>query len=151
MMALTLYQPHAAFVETEWKEVETREWYTGYRGPLAIHASKRWTQDMMFEMDQLLMEAAVPFDLIRHVGLGCVVAVCQLVACIPTDDVERTALKLKPAFEPKHGWEIERMMGNYARGRWAWILRDIEPVRPHVPARGYRKLWNWAGIAEPVH
>lgn len=151
MMALTLHQPYAMFVESGYKEVETRNWYTGYRGPLAIHASKRWTQEMMFEMDQLLLEASVPIDLVRNVSLGSVVATCHLVACIPTDDVERTAQKLKPAFEPRHGWEIERTLGNYAPGRWAWILRDVEPLRPHVPARGFRKLWPWQGIAGPVN
>lgn len=151
MMALTLHQPYAMFVETGYKEIETRNWYTSYRGPLAIHSSKRWTQEMMFQMDQLLLEASLPIDLVRNISMGCVVATCHLVACIPTDDVERTALKLKPAFEPRHGWEIERKLGNYERGRWAWVLRDVEAVLPHVPARGYRKLWAWQGIAGPVH
>lgn len=38
MKALTLHQPWATLVALGIKTVETRSWYTPYRGPLAIHA-----------------------------------------------------------------------------------------------------------------
>jgi hypothetical protein len=39
--ALTLWQPWASLVALGVKSIETRSWSTSYRGPLAIHASKR--------------------------------------------------------------------------------------------------------------
>lgn len=38
--ALTLYQPWATLVAIGAKRIETRSWWTAYRGLLAIHASK---------------------------------------------------------------------------------------------------------------
>ena len=38
--AITLLQPYAALVAIGAKTIETRSWYTPYRGPLAIHAGK---------------------------------------------------------------------------------------------------------------
>ena len=33
--------------------------------------------------------------------------------------------------------------GDYRPGRWAWLLEDIEPVEPPVPARGKQGWWTW--------
>ena len=38
MKALTLWQPWASLVGPA-KTIETRGWYTNYRGPIAIHAA----------------------------------------------------------------------------------------------------------------
>lgn len=32
--------------------------------------------------------------------------------------------------------------GDFAPGRWAWLLADIEPVDPPVQRKGYQGLWN---------
>jgi len=161
MKALTLYQPWAMLVATGWKEIETRDWYTRYRGPLAIHASKRWTEeerDAAAEIvanftrqiprgpgeDDYLIECLKEHGLEARETLGCVVATCRLAYCVPAQFVESVARKFKEGpWEPKHGWAVERLMGNYAPGRWAWILRDVVALDPPAPARGYQKLWDW--------
>jgi hypothetical protein len=168
MKALTLYHPHAMLVETGWKEVETRGWYTDYRGPLAIHAAKRWTdeeRDTAVEIVHRLRrmrEDKFPqedwrlgiSDCLWHHGkkgeqsLGCIVAVCELAACLSTSAYDRQVLETNslfctPSFTPAHGWDVERIMGNYEEGRFAWILRDVRPVFPYIPVRGNRKLWEW--------
>jgi len=33
--------------------------------------------------------------------------------------------------------------GDFTQGRWAWLLDDVKPVDPPVPARGRQGLWNW--------
>lgn len=43
--ALTLWQPWASLVAWEEKRIETRSWSTSYRGPLVIHAAKRFAGD----------------------------------------------------------------------------------------------------------
>jgi len=149
MKALTLYHPWAMFIETGWKEVETRDWYTAYRGPLAIHASKHYTPQEAFAYADIVRFVHVvspedySFPAIKE-SMGCVVAICRLSHCVPAQYVESVCRKFKDGpFEPKHGWRIEKAMGNYEAGRWAWILRDVMAVDPPIPARGYQKLWDW--------
>lgn len=149
MKALTLYQPWAMLVAAGWKEVETRDWYTGYRGPLAIHAAKHYGQeeidcylriiDELFHLDGKTFGMSFP-----ELEFGCVVATCRLAYCVPAQFVESVTRKFKEGpWEPKHGWAVERLMGNYAPGRWAWILRDVVALDSLMPARGYQKLWDW--------
>jgi activating signal cointegrator 1 len=138
MKAITLHQPWAYFIMVGLKEVETRSWYTPYRGPLAIHAGKHHDSDghelYLHQYGQSANFSALPF--------GVVIARCHLVACIPTHYVAEAALKMKEPFTPKHGWPTERLYGNYAAGRWAWILRGVQPVYPPIASRGFQKLWN---------
>lgn len=32
--------------------------------------------------------------------------------------------------------------GDYSPGRWAWLLRDVKPLTPHVPARGAQGIFE---------
>lgn len=154
MKALTLHQPHAMLVETGWKEVETRSWYTNYRGPLAIHASLRWTEDLRDAAVEIVHKLrrrseeidperdwreAVPDCLWQHglkgkESLGCVVAICELAGCLPMGAsigvLETNCAMMEPEFVPKHGWEVERVMGNYDYGRFAWIPPQRPADRP---------------------
>jgi hypothetical protein len=141
MKALTLHEPYASLIAYGWKEVETRDWYTSYRGPLAIHAGlskpdPRELSHVTFALGHRSFE-------VPPLTFGAVVCVCQLVACLPAQLAEYKAKQLKEWFEPKRGWEIERLFGNYGSGRWAWILRDVQRLDRPLAARGLRKLWNW--------
>jgi hypothetical protein len=141
--AITLYQPHAMFVATGWKEVETRDWYTPYRGPLAIHSARRWTSVEKTALHRIFAESGAPVELAAQMSFGMIEATCTLAACVPTAFAFENSRKLKPPFVPIHGWDVEYEMGNYANGRWAWILRDVVRLPRPIPARGYRKLWDW--------
>lgn len=141
MKALTLHEPYASLIAHGWKEVETRDWYTSYRGPLAIHAALRKPDPTEL--------SHVTFGLGHHgfevpaLTFGAVVCVCHLVACVPTALADIACKKLKPDFCPRRGWQFERHFGNYDSGRWAWILRDVQRLDRPLAVRGLRKLWNW--------
>lgn len=141
MKALTLYEPWAGLVAAGWKEVETRDWYTSYRGPLAIHSSVHPADKT--EISRLTFLLGSKGYELPEFHTGCVVAVCHLAACVLTDRVGAASKILKPAFSPVHGWEVELQVGNYDRGRWAWILRDVHRLDRPVFVRGQRKLWDW--------
>jgi hypothetical protein len=150
---LTLTQPWASLVAVGAKHIETRSWKTDYRGLLAIHAAKAWTED-----DQMLL-AKEPFrtplrnagyHLPHHLPRGFVVALCELVRCIeipggplgniwysyPTLTSAGTMLNVElPPGEP------ERSFGNYQPGRYAWVLANILQLDEPIPARGYQSLW----------
>jgi hypothetical protein len=159
MKALTLHQPWATLIADGWKEIETRDWYTGYRGPLAIHAAKLWNDDLKDFLDSIACNTiGVDWREAHYTdSLGCIAAVCRLAYCVPTEYVESVCMKFKEGiFLPKHGWATEKRMGNYEKGRWAWILRDVRLVLPAIAVRGNRKLWDWtppggAFTAEVLH
>jgi len=44
-VALSIQQPWAWLIVNGWKDVENRGWPTRFRGPVLIHAGKRWDRD----------------------------------------------------------------------------------------------------------
>lgn len=146
MKALTLTQPWATLVAIGAKAVETRSWRTPYRGPLAIHAAKRWTdddRDVCWEpVFRRVLDAAGLVDYTPYsdldttsqerfdaLPLGAIVALARLVDVVPAHDhVER----LGPQ---------ERAFGDYAPGRAAWLLADVRPLPTPLPCPGARGLW----------
>jgi activating signal cointegrator 1 len=149
MKAITLHEPWAWLVLHGWKEVETRSWSTDYRGLLAIHAGKK--RDVDGAMLHLRMNSIrgvsdrliPPFE---ELPFGAVIATCRLSAVIPMHRLADEAKRL--AFEPARGWEVEQLFGNYERGRFAWLLRDVTPVDPPIETHGWQRLWNWT---PPAH
>jgi len=45
MKALSIRQPWAWLIVDGTKDIENREWFTSYRCPVLIHASKKWDQN----------------------------------------------------------------------------------------------------------
>lgn len=37
----------------------------------------------------------------------------------------------------------QRPYGDFAPGRYAWLLENVKPVDPPVPATGHQDLWEW--------
>lgn len=128
MKALSLYQPWAWLVAMGVKQYETRGWVTSYRGPLAIHASKRWTREEQAYARQF---AHLCPELLKPLPLGAVLCVVELQACYHVE-------KMRDYLSPQ-----EREFGNYADGRAAWKLRVVEVFNPPIPARGQQGLWEW--------
>jgi hypothetical protein len=158
MKALTLYQPWATLIAMGFKEVETRDWYTAYRGPMAIHAGMKRDVDgqvlwLGITGAKDVVDTVDRFQLFHTLPFGAVVATCNLVACLPTGihkrsgfDVTHRDVALQSFhFTPSLGWDVEERFGNYAPGRWAWILRDVVPVNPPIPCHGWQKLWTLQG------
>jgi hypothetical protein len=151
MKALSLTQPWATLVAIGAKRIETRSWATAYRGPLAIHASKgfpQWARE--FTADPVVYKAVRlhwrgTSDYPAY-PLGAVVATCRLVSCIPTRELrENRIIETDPAaccgpFDLSAG---ERALGDYAPGRWAWLLADVELLTLPIPAKGALGLWEW--------
>src|ERR1035438_4171252 len=135
MKALTLTQPWATLVAIGVKRIETRSWYTHYRGPLAIHAAKgfpNWARaQCLFEpfVSALRPHCATLGDIPR----GVVLATCNLVGC---REIIHSVHPSLPEGEyivdgGPHGRIIPPPMpalefGDYSDGRWAWILEDVE-------------------------
>mgnify|MGYP001499275894 CR=1 FL=1 len=146
MKAISLRQPWASLVAIGAKQIETRSWFTSYRGPIAIHASARLLPaDRALLRQEPFLSALLADELVyfgagmQEIGhrlpLGCVVATAQLVRVWPTDSFG-FLLGLS---------EAERAFGDYGPGRWACLLEDVRPLAEPVPAKGALGLWEWVG------
>lgn len=132
MKALTLWQPWATFMALGYKRIETRPWYTGYRGRLAIHAAAR---PMVKDLEPSLYFMQTPSGrIIMHdFPLGVVMGTCELVNCLPTD----------PEEVDHRVNRVEYPYGDYRPGRFMWITANMKPFENPIPAKGRQKLWNW--------
>ncbi|HEV8596799.1 MAG TPA: ASCH domain-containing protein [Candidatus Dormibacteraeota bacterium] len=134
MKAITLHQPWASMIAVGAKRIETRAWSTRHRGPLAIHAAKSFPEyAQAFALTSRFVRARLDdAELISlKIPFGAIVAVAQLVEVVPTQTVVDSLS------------QEERALGDYAAGRWAWLLAKIEPLTPPIECRGGVGLWDF--------
>lgn len=129
MKAITLWEPWATLVALKIKRWETRSWWTGYRGPLAIHAAgKRSFHSHYMKAAQTSITA--PDLKIEDLSFGAIVAVCEL-----TDCIEMTHKMIMEIIE------IERMVGDWYEGRYAWNLENVRALEEPIEVLGKQGLW----------
>lgn len=145
MKAISLWQPWATLIALGEKRIETRGRKINHQGPLAIHAARRWAPD------QSTLLQAEPFrSRLAYHGItagnvvndlmprGAIVAVVDLDAVWT---VESLVSDEGQWFE--HGVERgvnEFEFGNYARGRYGYVLRHIKRLLRPVPCRGMQAM-----------
>jgi hypothetical protein len=129
--ALSLWQPWASLVAAGLKPDETRDWFTPYRGPLAIHAAKRLD---LAGAPHELCDAGLDISWRGELPLGAVVAIAELVDVMPADVLARQGAALTRA---------NLAAGNFAPGRLAWRLANIRPLHRPIPLVGRQALFNW--------
>lgn len=127
MKVLSLRQPWASLIKYNIKKIETRSWYTKYRGELYIHASKTKVISKHVEHLEHLLNGI-------EIEYGCIIAKCKLVDCIYMDEAFLELIKNN---------EIEYLCGEYSIGRYAWILEDIEPLVKPIYGNGKLGIWNY--------
>ena len=135
--ALSLWQPWASLIAMGEKHYETRSWATDYRGPLAIHAAKRWTLaevQAFSNFNKWFVGLAEKWDYtndqMHPLPLGAVVCVAKLVDVVPTHSLVQISFR-------------EYAFGNYAPGRFAWKLELVNVFEQPVAAKGSQGLWTW--------
>lgn len=129
MKALTLWQPWAGAIALGWKRFETRSWSTEYRGPLLIHAARRPIDEAGRRSVFLADAVRNPDWTSRTFPLGAVVALAVLDYVWQTD-----AIRIDQG-------QMERELGDWSSGRFAWQLKDVVPLEP-IPAAGRQGLWT---------
>lgn len=139
MKAITIWQPWATLLAIQAKHHETRSWKTDYRGPIAIHASRKWNAQLgnafIDAHDTLTKAKFTPAPALASVGertvgetLGKILAVGELIDCVSGND-------------PTQFSELDRAFGNYGPGRFAWRIGNVRLIVP-VPFLGSQGLWN---------
>jgi len=83
MRTLSIRQPWAWLIVHGHKDVENRDWTTGYRGPLLIHASKTLVKrDYVQVAQQVLDDFGLVVPALEVVERGGIVGVAELVDCV---------------------------------------------------------------------
>jgi hypothetical protein len=131
---------------------------------IAIHAAKKIDKDAAKMATDLMygpydlaerLEASwggdcVPDELMGKFGhtlmpVGCIVCTARLDAAFKlgdrAEDAEVPAARIvRHIVGPQAGREHCVVpydgLGDYAAGRWAWLLRDVRPLIPPAPAKG---------------
>lgn len=129
MKALSIWQPYASLTASALKRHITLAWSTSYRGPIAIHAAK--TIDVAGAPEELC-QSAFGRNWSRLLPIGMVMAVGDLVQCIPAD---RVRAELRRA---------DLAAGNFVKGLHAWRIDNIRRLVQPIPAIGRQGLFSWS-------
>lgn len=150
MKAISLWQPWASALALGSKRNETRGWATSYRGPLAIHAAKR---KHLLELRGLvgspqwwgaLYGDSRIDEVIEQLPFGAVVAVVDLVDCIPVEEILPGTIDQPMSMthvDTEFQW-TERQMGDFSPGRFAWLLCNLRALKKPVPFLGRQGFFN---------
>ena len=120
--AISLHQPWASFIAIGVKLYETRHWRPPSRligKRIVIHAAKRKPENDDIAWWHQIAGADAPLP------KGAFVCTAVLLACHSADRVP---------------WDE---FGDYGEGRFAWELRDVEPITPPIAAVGRQGFWTW--------
>lgn len=132
MKVLSLMEPWGSLIKEKVKYVETRSWKTSYRGELYIHTSLKKIpkkDERIQNLVNLLQD--------KNIKYGYIIAKCKLVDCIYMDEEFVNKIKKENP--------TEYMCGEYAVGRYAWILEDIEEIEP-IQAKVHLGIWNYENL-----
>ena len=129
MKVLSLTETYVTLIKNGVKTIETRSWKTNYRGKLYIHASS--TKIPKEYRDNLeLMSLVDTYNL----NYGNIICSCELLDCIEMTDEFVDKIK--------NTRKNEYITGVYSKGRYAWILDNIEILEEPIKAKGHLGIWN---------
>jgi hypothetical protein len=134
---VSLWQPWAEAMRRKWKCNETRSWWCGHRGWLAIHAAKKKfnPNDYEPEFAHEMRELDIWPDRLTY---GAIVCIVWMTGCPRVEQI-RTTLSGE-----------ERFWGNYDDRRYAWTTdpsRLIAVAEP-IMLRGRQGLFEWEPTLE---
>lgn len=135
MKVITVWQPWASFLAAGVKQHETRSWVHQYRGPIAIHAGRKWDNNLRRQTETLLGRFHELHGVIdpENPPLGVIVGTGRLVEIVTSEEAIRT---IKP---------LERALGDWSPGRYGWRIHKPKLLTAPIPAGGKQGLWDWDG------
>lgn len=135
MRAISLWQPWALLwllSDPDEKVFETRDWYTGYRGSLLVHAAKKKDGEVRNFLGSSGLRSALDrhgIDINGNLGFGAIIGKVNLIGC------SRMSRMPEPS-------ERESMWGKWSPDRFAWE-RGPNPIRfSPIPYRGSQGFFN---------
>lgn len=157
LKSLTLWEPWATLLAMGEKRIETRDWSTLYRGPVAIHAAKggltqsmlkaKCSQRYFSEALKEMLALATDRRHVPHFAFGHVIAVGTLSGCVRTNSYRC----LPGVFDdyPDLDTPKERAFGNYGEWRFGFVFTNMCRLVTPVPFKSRQgKLIDLDAVAE---
>jgi len=121
MKTISLWQPYAQLIIEGIKKVETRSWPTKVNGRIAIHAAKRKPDEVF----SVLLGKQIP--------LGAIIGTVDLINCVPIENL----------YGSLYDTPQERLYGDWRKGRYGWLLSNVNAFNNPVNINGHQGFWNW--------
>jgi activating signal cointegrator 1 len=138
MKVLSMIQPWASLFVLGEAKYETRSWRTNYRGPLAIHTSKK--------LDKAVCSHVAIQSLLGRNGYteenlptGMIIAVCRLENCLKVIENNQTMAILEDGRIVSGN---DYFLGDFRVGGYAWEVQDMQMLAEFIPAKGNLGLWD---------
>lgn len=134
MKAISLWQPWASLIAIKAKKVETRAWYTSYRGELLICAAKTMNsmyRDYYYSLPVIPMISETEPVPLEDLPRGKAVAKVQLIDCVK---ITRRLIDKTP--------ENEKLVGDWKVDRFAFILDEIQAFKEPFYVKGQQGLFE---------
>jgi len=130
--ALSLIEPWATLLAIGAKRNETRDWSTSFRGPFAIHASKKLDKECCREepFASVLQEHFACWNFLDCFRLGFIIGVAELLDDRPSEE-------MRP-----HQTAQELAFGDYYDGRRIFVCDYAQTLLTPIPARGMLNFWR---------
>lgn len=128
--AISIMNPWGWLISNGFKEIENRDWRRSFRGPVAIHAGKKFDPSALADVSvgrhpvtgehSLLGVQPVEtfIDMCRGKLNGGIIGVAEIVDCVDQSDSE---------------WFV---------GRYGFVLANARPV-PFIPVTGALGFFDW--------
>lgn len=155
MKVISILQPWASLVALGDKLIETRPWNTKYRGPLLIHASKKYTKAQMSLAVKFNMKHGAHLGFFGELPTGQIIGKVDLIDTFPTDKAFTGAGGI--GFKTNRNVIVEnelrmalisikeKAFGDYSPGRYGWQLSNPVQFKTGIPINGQLGLWNYNG------
>lgn len=146
--ALSLWEPWASLMAFGVKTVETRHWSTRHRGPLLVHAAKRWTREQESMLDEADVQHALSplisehpthrghMGVVKpyHLPLGRAVCLVKMTGCVSTNEIFSGDLRATV--------EAEDDFGDYSEDRFAWVTTGAHRLSRPLAVTGHQGLFD---------
>ncbi|MGY3715773.1 ASCH domain-containing protein [Sutcliffiella cohnii] len=139
MKVLSMIQPWASLFVLREAQYETRSWKTNYRGPLAIHTSKKINK-------AVCSHRAIQALLYKHgytvegLPTGKIIAVCNLIDCLKVVENHQTSAILEDGREVSGN---DFFLGDYPENGYVWVIEGMRTLDTFIPAKGKLGLWEY--------
>ena len=115
--AITIWQPWAWLIVNGFKDIENRNWPPNFRGPIAIHAGKKfdphWIDLDTYETSRMIKKN-IPIDGLQY---GGIIGTAETVDCISESD------------------------SVWFAGEFGFVLKNATPCEV-IPMRGQQMIWK---------
>jgi activating signal cointegrator 1 len=138
MKVLSMIQPWASLFVLREAQYETRSWSTKYRGPLAIHTSKKIDKAVCSHVaiQSLLLKHGYT---IENLPTGTIIAICKLENCLKVTENKDTRAVLEDGRVVSGN---DYFLGDYKVGGYVWEVQDMKMLETYIPAKGKLGLWE---------